>query len=440
MAGPALAEPTTTAPAPAPTTTAPAVPAKPPTLTSLRLPRVITAQQGHAQILVGAVTSTPSRLRVQILNATTKRLQRTVTAAEVHPAGRVYFLVEATTEQRFQLPAGEYRVMVRATDAQGRSSNTLDGRMRLNLTTPRGRLDAYTVPLWPSLAKQFGVPPGGQLVASVAPGGIAVTAGMRRGDIIRSIAGISVGTPGGMQKALRWLPANTEVTVEATRGDQVLPFRITFKPDWEEPPKYGPSLAVAVKRAPTKLAYAYAHARQLAEGGDAAGARTTIGTWRATWRTSAAAHLLQGDLLTAENKTKLALGAYNRAGASDPQMVASQVGRGLTLSALNRGSEAADAFARATALDPADAASFAYRAYALLRDGNARAAEALDAANRAISLDRFNEDGHIARGLALIASGRAPEGAVALKRGLLLLNDPDRARQLIKDSLEPSDP
>lgn len=439
--------PTTTTPAPGTgttttptTTTAPPVAAKPPRLTSLRLPRVITAQQGHAQILVGAVTSTPSRLRVQILNAATKRLQRTVTAAEVHPAGRVYLLIEATTEQRFQLPAAEYRVIVQATDAQGRPSNAIEGRMRLALTTPRGRMDAYTVPLWPSLARQFGVAAGGQLVTAVAPGGIAVTAGMRRGDIIRSINGISVGTPGGMQKALRQLPADTTVTVETTRGTQVLPFQIAFKPDWEAAPKYGPSLKVAVKRDPTKLAYAYAHARELAESGDAAGARKAIGAWRATWRTSAAAHLLQADLLTAENKTKPALGAYNRARAADADMVAAEVGRGLSLSALNRGTEAADAFGRATTLDPADAGSFAYRAYALLRDGNTRAAEALDAANRAIALDKVHEDGHIARGLALIALNRTPEGVVALKRGLLLLNDPDRARQLIKDSLEPNDP
>lgn len=422
------------------TTTTPPAAATPPRLSSLRVPRVITAQQGHAQILVGAVTSTPARLRVQIVNAATKRLQRTVTAAEVHPVGRVYFLIEATTEQRFQLPAAEYRVVVQATDAQGRSSNALEGRMRLNLTTPRGRIDAYTVPLWPSMAQQHGIAAGGQLVTAVAPGGIAVTAGMRRGDVIRSINGIPVGTPGGMQKALRQLPADTPVTVEATRADQVLPFQITFKPDWEAAPKYGPSLKVAVKRDPTKLAYAYAQARELAESGDAAGARKAIGKWRAAWRTSAAAHLLQGDLLTAENKTKPALGAYNRARAADAQMVAAQVGRGLTLSALNRGTEAADAFAQATTLDPADAASFAYRAYALLRDGDTRAPEALDAANRAIATDKLNEDGHIARGLALIATARKPEGVTALKRGLLLLNDPDRARQLIKDSLEPNDP
>jgi hypothetical protein len=453
------AEPTatTTTPAPAPgttnpttatttptggtgTTTAPAPSKEPPRLTSLRLPRVITAQQGHAQILVGAVTSAPARLRVQIVNAATKRLQRTVTGAEVHPAGRVYFLIEATTEQRFQLPAGEYRVVVQATDARGRPSNALEGPMRLNLTAPRGRLDAYTVPLWPSLAQQFGVPAGGQLVTSVAPGGIAVAAGMRRGDIITSINGIAVATPGGMQKALRWLPAGTEVPVEATRAGQTLPFRITFKPDWEEAPKYGPSLAVAVKRDPTKLAYAYAHARELAEAGDAAGARRTVGQWRPTWRTSAVAHLLQGDLLYAENKTKQALGAYNRARVADPGLVAAHVGRGLALAALNRGSQAADAFAQATTLDAADAGSCAYGAYALLRDGDARAPEALDAANRAVALDRLNEDGHIARGLALIASKRAPEGVTALKRGLLLLSDPERARQLIKDSLEPNDP
>ena len=424
---------TTTAP-----TTKPA--AKPPVLSSLRLPGTITAQQGHAEILVGTRTSTPARLRVQIVDAKTKRLQRTVTSADIHAAGRVYFQIDAVTEQRFHLAAGTYRVTVQATDSLNRQSNVLSAVMRLKLTTPRGVMDAYTVPLFPSLAKQQGLPPGGQLVTAVAPKGLAVTAGMRRGDVIQSVNGVPATSSGSFSKAVRGLPANQPVVVETKRGAQVFPFPITFKPDWEKAPDYAPSLKVAVRRDPSKLAYAYAQARQLAEAGDAAAARKAMAAWRKTWRTSSAANLLEGDLLYAENKTKQALGAYNRAVVADAQNVPAIVGKGLALAALNRGTEAGDAFDVATTLDPLNAPAFAYRAYALLRDGPTRATEALDAANRAIALDRALEDGHIARGLALIALDRKPEGVQALKRGLLLLNDADRARQLIKDSLEPNDP
>src|SRR5262249_1134717 len=161
----------------------------------------------------------------------TKRLLRTVTAASIHKAGRVYFEIEATTEQRFQLPAATYRVTVQATDALNRTSNTLTGTMRLKLTTPRGVSDAYTVPLFPSLAKQQRVPAGGELVAAVAPKGLAVTAGMRRGDIITSVNGVVSATPGGYAKAVRLLPANQPIVVETHRAAQVFPFPITFKPD-----------------------------------------------------------------------------------------------------------------------------------------------------------------------------------------------------------------
>ncbi|MEW6583089.1 MAG: PDZ domain-containing protein [Actinomycetota bacterium] len=444
---PTTAPATTTAPGTGTTTTGTGTdtttattPPAPPVLSSLKLPSAITAPQGHAEILVGASTSTPARLRVQIEDAATKRLVRTVTAPDVHPAGRVYLHIHAVTEQRYQLPAGTYRVSVQATDPLNRRSNTLTGTFRLKLTTPRGVLDAYTVPLFPSIAKQHRVPAGGQLVATVAPGGIAVAAGMRRGDVITAVNGVPVSTPGGLTSAQRRLPAGRQVVVDTRRGAQLFPFQIAFAADWEKAPDFGPSLAVAVRRDPTKLAYAYAHARQLAEAGDAAAARAAIAGWRRPWQKSSAAHLLLGDLLYAENKPKEALGAYNRAIAADAQNVPALIGRGLALTALNRAPEAADAFAAATAVDTRNSAAFAYRAYALLRDGAARAPEALDAANRAVSLDRLNEDGHIARGLALIAAGRAPDGVQALKRGLLLLNDGDRARQLITDSLEPNDP
>ena len=77
---------------------------------------------------------------MRLVSAKTKALVRTVTADAVHPAGRVYFLIEATTEQRYQIPAGAYRVEVQATDSQRRTSNVLQGTFQLNLTPPRGPL------------------------------------------------------------------------------------------------------------------------------------------------------------------------------------------------------------------------------------------------------------------------------------------------------------
>ena len=43
-------------------------------------------------------------------------------------------------------------------------------------------------------------------------------------------------------------------------------------------------------------------------------------------------------------------------------------------------------------------------------------------------------------GIALIATGDKPAGVKALRRGLVLLEEPDRADQLIAEHLDPTDP
>ena len=58
-----------------------------------------------------------------------------------------------------------------------------------------------------------------------------------------------------------------------------------------------------------------------------------------------------------------------------------------------------------------------------------------------MSIDRGYPDAHIARGLALISLGRVPDGLAALKRGLLRMQDPDRAAAIVRGQyLEPNDP
>ena len=400
---------------------------------------MVTAQQGHAQFLVGARTSTPATLTVRLVSAKTKALVRTVTADAVHPAGRVYFLIEATTEQRYQIPAGAYRVEVQATDSQQRTSNVLQGTFQLNLTPPRGRFEAYTVPLWPSVSRQLGIPPaGGQLVAAVAPGGTLAKAGVRRGDIVTAINGQPVGLEGQMTTALRTLPANTPVPVVIVRGGKPLTVTVTPPPDWTPAPDWTRILTVAQRRDPNHLAYAYAAVKQLVDAGKADDARALLARWRPAWRNGAVGQAMLGDILSAKGQAKQALGAYNRARVADPGMTAAEFGRGLALSTLNRTPEAADAFAKVLTLDPYDAAAASFRAYLLVKANAPQ--DALAAADQSISLDAAYEDGYLAKGLALLAASKRAEGLRALKTGLLLLSDSARAKQIIVANLEPNDP
>ena len=420
------------------TTTTPVDPGGPPKLSALKLAKVVTAQQGHARFLVGLRTRTTATVTVQVYAAKGEKLIRTVTSTQPHAPGRVYFLIEATTEQRYQIPAGVYRQRNQATDAEGRQSNMLKGSFRLKLTTPRGRLDAYTVPLYPALARQMGLQPGGQLVAAVAPGGAAVKAGLRRGDVITSLAGKPVDTLGAWQATLRSIPAETPVPLEYRRGTEVRQGTLSLPPDWTPVADYAPAFKVILEREPKVLAYQLAAARQRIDADKPDEAQTMLDAWPASYRKTAIGQMLQAEILLAQDDVKGALGAYNRAVKADPDLAAAQLGRGLALSRQGRTQEAAAAFGTAEEEDPGDAVAAAFKAYALLATDDT--AGALESANRAVALDKLYEDGPIARGLALLAASRRLDGVKALKQGLLLLADPTRAQQLITENLEPNDP
>jgi Flp pilus assembly protein TadD len=417
--------------------TAPAAPSRTPALESLRLPKVVSAQQGHARFLVGVRLSAPAKLTVQIVNRQGTVVQTTTDVAE-RRAGRVYLRVEGVDDRGFQLLRGRYRLRVHATDDDGDASRTLETRFRLRLTPPRGLFDAYTIAFLPAFQRQAGAATPGQLVAVVGPKGAAAKAGIRRGDLITSVDGRSVATAGGWSVALRALPAEKPVTIELLRTGQPLTVQVTPKPDWEEAPDYEPSLAVAVRREPAAMAYAVAQARQLVESGKLVAARDLIAGWRESWRTSAAGHLVQGELLSKQSRWKEALGAYSRARARDKTLSAAELGRGIALAELGQDGASLAAFSAAARLDPADPVAAGFRSYALMKEG--RVAEAVAAGKAAVNLDPRYADAFLPLGMALIASGDKPNGIKALRRGLVLLEEPDRAERLIRAHLQRADP
>lgn len=439
-AGSAIGAPATTAPAttapPATSTPAPATtPA--PALTSLRMPNAVSAQQGHARFLVGAKLATPSKLTIQLLSANGRVVQTTTDAAD-RPAGRAYVRVEATDSSGYQLLAGAYKVRVRATDAQNRTSTALEKAFTLKLTSPRGLFDAYTIPLWGALRRQMAAPVPGQLVAVVGVKGKVLAAGLRRGDIITAMDGRDVTRPGAWAAALRALPGDRPVAVQFNRKGVVTTANVEASPDWTAAPDYATSLKVAVKRDPGIMAYSVAQARQLIDAGRTASARAVIESWPAPWRTGAPGEIVQGELLAKQKRWKQSLGAYNRARAKDRGNGTVAFGRGVALSALGKTPASEVAFATAARLDPTDSAAAAFQAYALLQGD--RTPEALAAAQRAVTLDPRYADAFLPYGISLLASGDRANGIVALRRGLLLLEEPDRANRLIVQHLEPTDP
>lgn len=438
VAGASVASAQQPAPQPTPTPTTPTAPAGPPSLDSLRLPNVVSAQQGHARFLVGVRLATPSKLMVQVLSTRDDKIVQTVTDARPRLAGRAYFRVEGVDSSGFQLVPGAYRLRLQATDAQGRTSPVLERTFKLRLTPPRGLFDAYTVPLWRTFRRQAGTTVPGQLVAVVAPKGAAATAGIRRGDVITKIAGKGVGTPGALAVALRALPAQKAVPVELVRGGQPLSVTMEPKPDWEAAADYSKSLRIAVAREPKSIALANARARQLMDAGKLAAAQALIDAWPASWRDSAPGQLLVGDLLAKQSRWKPALGAYNRARSRDATMGAAEFGRGLALAGLGKNGPSAAAFAAAAADDPGDPAAQGFLAYALLRTG--RTPEAVTAAQSAVTLDPRYADAFLPLGIALLGSNERSGGVKALRRGLILLEEPERADRLIAQHLVRADP
>lgn len=424
-----------TAPATSPTT--PTAPAGPVTADSLRIPRVVSAQQGHARFLVGVRISAAAKLSVQVIRVRDGKVMQTAADAQTRPAGRVYTRIEAVDDDGFQLLPGPYRLRVQATGDDGNVSRALETRFRLTLTPPRGTFDAYTIPVIAAFRREAGDAPG-QLVAVVGPKGAAATAGIRRGDVVTTIDGRSVGTPGGWAVAMRALPAGKPVAVDLVRRGQPLSVQVTPKPDWEKAPDYAASLSVAVRRAPSSLAMAFAQARQLVDASQLAEAEDLIEGWRASWRTSAPGQLVQAELRAKQVRWKQALGAYNRARVRDDTLAAAELGRGIALSRLDKDRPALVAFAAAARLDPADPAAVGLRAYALLQEE--RVPEAVTAAQASVGLDTRYADGFLPLGIALLAAGDKANGVKALRRGLVLLEEPDRADRLIRAHLQPTDP
>ncbi len=420
----------TSAPAPAP---GPA-----PKLTSLRLTRTVNAPQGHARLLVGARLSAPAKLTVSIRQPGQKKDLRVLSAGADHPAGRAYLQVDAVDARGFQLPAGSYVIRVQATDARGKISNLLSGKTNVVLGPPLGRLDALTVPLIPPFARQAKSEPGGQLVAVVAPKGAAATAGLQRGDIVVSLNGKPVSTPGAMRTVSSSLPAGTPVPVELRRLGQIVNAQVTLGPDWTAPPDYGPALRVATQREPTVLAYQYAAVRYEIDAGRPDGAAKLLAAWPKARKDGAVGQLLTGDVALARADGRAALLAYQAVTQAEPQVAAGPLGQGLALVLQGDYAAAAEALALATTIDPADAAGLATRALALLRLD--RTADALAVANQALVVDPTSAEAKIAQGVALIASGTVPDGLSALRQGLLGTNDPARGASIIGKNLEPNDP
>ena len=432
--GPAFAAPATTAPA----ATAPAVTGPPPALTSLRIATTVSAQQGHARFLVGVRLSVPAKLTIQVISGTTRKVVRTTTDAADRDAGRAYVLVEATDSSGYQLLAGRYRVRVRATDAAGQVSARLTKAFTLRLKSPRGLFDAYTIPLWPGLRRQMGATVNGQLVAVIGIKSKVGAAGIRRGDIITSMDGRDVSKPGAWMAALRALPGDRAVTIQFVRKGVPMNATLEASPDWTPTPDYAAPLKVAVKRDPKILAYAVAQARQQVDAGKTTVAKTLMAGWAKAWRTGAPGQIVQGEMYAKQKQWKRSLGAFNRARVKDRTLAAAEFGRGVALSALGKSAPSGVAFAAAARLDPTDPAAAGFDAYALLQAD--RTADALAAATRAVTLDPRYADAFLPYGISLIASGDKAHGVVALRRGLLLLEEPDRANRLITQHLDPTDP
>jgi tetratricopeptide (TPR) repeat protein len=417
---------------------APAVSA--PTLDSLRLPKKISAQQGHARFLVGVRLSEPAKLTVQVVNAKDQAVVQTITDSRARPAGRAYLRIEAVDNLGYQLPAAAYRIRIQAIADNGDVGTMVEGSFRLTLNPPHGRFDAYAVPLWKVFRSQnrLGARVAGQFVAVVGPRGPVAQAGLRRGDVITHIGGTAVDTPGAYATALRAMPAEKPVAVTYLRAGRTVETEVTPRPDWEAAPDYGAALAVATRRVPKSLTLAFARVREHLDNDEVDEARALLATWPKAWRQSAPGQYLDGELLAARDRWKQALGAYNRALKKETSVAAIELGRAISLMEMDKARRAIGVLKSAERIDPKDAEIAGYQAYAYLRAELGD--RAVPAAQRAVSLDRYYADGYLPLGIALLSLEQRAPGVQALRRGLILLEDADRANRLIATYLNPTDP
>ncbi len=408
----------------------------PPKLSALRLSKVITSQQGHARFMLGMKSAGPITVTVKITSVKGKKVVRTISSAANHPQGSVWFLVQAVNDQGYQLTPGAYTVNITGRDARGRSAKALSARFTLKLTPPRGRLDGYTVPNLPAIARQMKVAPGGQLVTALGAKGAPLTAGLRRGDVITKINNADVTTPGQWTAAIKGIPADRPVPVEYRRGAEVRTAMIQVPPDWNPAPDYAKTFTVLVKRNPNSLGYLLASARNRIDVGKPDEAQAQLAKWSPSLQKTAIGQMVRGEILLAKSDLKGSLAAYNRATVADPNLAPALLGKGLVLSRLDRTDDAVPVFQSAVTSDPGSAIAQAFLAYALITtdqyDG------AIAAATEATRLDPMYEDGPVAHGLALIAAGQKSQGVARLRKGLTLMSDQKRAEKLIAENLEPN--
>ena len=406
-----------------PSTTAPAAPFR---LSGLRMPSRVVGQRGRARILVGVRMNRAARLTIQISEHPTGTLRRSYSDEKLRTRGRAFALLSAVNDRGFQLTPGVYRIAITAQDARGNISNELGKTFRLRLTPPRGIFDVYTVPLLPAFRRPETK---GAVVAVVAPGGPAAKAGIRRGDVITKIGPHWITTPGTLDRAKRALLGRRTITVRVRRSGELRALRMTPAPNWVSRRPYGPSLAVAARRAPDDYAIAYARISQLIDRGELELAAQVLAGLRRSWRLAAPAQFLQGRILQAQGRRKPALGAFIRATARDPQFVDALIAQGALLGSAGARARAIAAFQQAETADPHSAVAPAFEAYMHIATETFPAARV--AADRALTRDLLYADAHVTRGLALLAEGEKASGLQALRRGVLDLPDQSRANQLL---------
>jgi hypothetical protein len=408
-----------------------------PVVSSILVPRSVTAQQGHARFLVGARLSVASRLVVRVTRVSNHRLMKTVTTSGYHRAGRVFLLIQATDNQGYQLPASAYTVFIGATTPGGRNAKAHAVPLTLSYTAPRGMLDWYTIPNTTFVRGNLGLHmTGGQVVAAVHPGSAVAQAGIARGDVIEAINGVSAGSPGGFQRAMRLLPAGVPVPVVLLRGITTVTTTLTAPPDWVPGSNLASPMAQAA--ATKRFAYAYAVATYDISVGKLLQAGRIIGTWKGANGTRSLAQMARAQLAVAQHRQAAALAFWIRAYRADNAQSQAAFGEGLAYDALGNDTSAAEAFAVAGSRDPGSAAAPAYAALAL--EQSHLPYLAVPFANRALAIDPTDANALAATGIAEIQTGQRAAGVGTLEQGIVQTDDGARAQLLMSRFLEPSVP
>lgn len=99
----------------------------------------------------------------------------------------------------------------------------------------RGRLGVQVQTLNEQLAEYFGVKHGA-LVASVGKDSAAAKAGLRAGDVITSLNGITVDSPSDVRRALRRVDEGKEFPIEVTRDRKPLSLKGKIEPSTPQRP------------------------------------------------------------------------------------------------------------------------------------------------------------------------------------------------------------